>query len=65
MENKIIKVPNHLPIIMDGNGRWAKKKNKNRVFGHTKGINPIKKIVEDSIRLEIKYLTLYPFSTEN
>ena len=65
MENKIIKVPNHLAIIMDGNGRWAKKRNKNRVFGHTKGINAVRKIVEESIRLEIKYLTLYAFSTEN
>ena len=65
MENKIIKVPNHLAVIMDGNGRWAKKRNKNRVFGHTKGINAVRKIVEESIRLEIKYLTLYAFSTEN
>ena len=65
MGNKIIKVPNHLAIIMDGNGRWAKKRNKNRVFGHTKGINAVRKIVEESIRLEIKYLTLYAFSTEN
>ncbi len=65
MENKIIKVPNHLAIIMDGNGRWAKKRNKNRVFGHTKGVNSVRKIVEESIRLEIKYLTLYAFSTEN
>ena len=65
MGNKIIKVPNHLAIIMDGNGRWAKKRNKNRVFGHTKGINAVRKIVEESIRLKIKYLTLYAFSTEN
>ena len=65
MGNKIIKVPNHLAVIMDGNGRWAKKRNKNRVFGHTKGINAVRKIVEESIRLEIKYLTLYAFSTEN
>jgi len=65
MENKIIKVPNHLAVIMDGNGRWAKKRNKNRVFGHAKGINAVRKIVEESIRLEIKHLTLYAFSTEN
>ncbi len=65
MGNKIIKVPNHLAVIMDGNGRWAKKRNKNRVFGHAKGINAVRKIVEESIRLEIKYLTLYAFSTEN
>ncbi|MDG2147102.1 MAG: isoprenyl transferase [Flavobacteriaceae bacterium] len=65
MGNKIIKVPNHLAVIMDGNGRWAKKRNKNRVFGHAKGVNAVRKIVEESIRLEIKYLTLYAFSTEN
>ena len=65
MENKIIKVPNHLAVIMDGNGRWAKKRNKNRVYGHTKGIIAVRKIVEESVRLEIKYLTLYAFSTEN
>ena len=65
MGNKIIKVPNHLAVIMDGNGRWAKKRNKNRVYGHTKGIIAVRKIVEESVRLEIKYLTLYAFSTEN
>ena len=65
MENKILKVPHHLAVIMDGNGRWAKKRNKNRVFGHTKGINAVRKIVEESIRLKIKYLTLYAFSAEN
>ena len=50
---------------MDGNGRWAKKRNKNRVFGHSKGINAVRKIVEESVRLKIKYLTLYAFSAEN
>ena len=58
MENKIIKVPNHLAVIMDGNGRWAKKRNKNRVYGHTNGIIEVRKIVEEYVRLEIKYLTL-------
>ena len=57
--------PNHIAIIMDGNGRWAKKRNKNRVFGHSKGINAVRKIVEESVRLKIKYLTLYAFSAEN
>lgn len=65
MENKILKVPHHLAVIMDGNGRWAKKRNKNRVFGHSKGINAVRKIVEESVRLKIKYLTLYAFSAEN
>mgnify|MGYP001174814471 FL=1 len=65
MENKILKVPHHLAVIMDGNGRWAKRRNKNRVFGHSKGINAVRKIVEESVRLKIKYLTLYAFSAEN
>ena len=65
MENKILKVPHHLAVIMDGNGRWAKKRNKNRVFGHSKGINAVRKIVEESVRLKIKHLTLYAFSAEN
>ena len=65
MENKILKVPHHLAVIMDGNGRWAKKRNKNRVFGHSKGINAVRKVVEESVRLKIKYLTLYAFSAEN
>ncbi len=65
MEKKIEKVPDHLAVIMDGNGRWAKKKGKNRVFGHTKGVIAVRKIVEESVRLKIKYLTLYAFSTEN
>ena len=65
MENKILKVPHHLAVIMDGNGRWAKRINKNRVFGHSKGINAVRKIVEESVRLKIKYLTLYAFSAEN
>ncbi len=54
MENKILKVPHHLAVIMDGNGRWAKKRNKNRVFGHSKGINAVRKIVEESVRLKKK-----------
>ena len=65
MENKILKVPHHLAVIMDGNGRWAKRRNKNRVFGHSKGINAVRKVVEESVRLKIKYLTLYAFSAEN
>jgi undecaprenyl diphosphate synthase len=65
MEKKIVKIPRHLAVIMDGNGRWAKKKGKNRVFGHTKGVVAVREIVEESVRLKIKYLTLYAFSTEN
>lgn len=58
-------LPNHLAIIMDGNGRWAKQQGKLRAFGHENGAKSVKKIVECSARLGVKYLTLYAFSTEN
>ncbi len=64
-EIKAKKLPKHIAIIMDGNGRWAKKLGKNRVFGHQKGVETVKKIVEKSVELEISFLTLYTFSTEN
>ncbi len=56
---------NHIAFIMDGNGRWGKKKNKNRNYGHYSGVNTVKKIVESSIRLKIPIVTFYVFSTEN
>ena len=55
----------HVAIIMDGNGRWGLKKNSSRKFGHQKGIKTVEKIIEASIKKQIKYLTLYTFSTEN
>tara|TARA_B100000029_G_scaffold25277_1_gene24922 strand:+ start:4468 stop:5145 length:678 start_codon:yes stop_codon:yes gene_type:complete len=55
----------HVAIIMDGNGRWGLKRYNSRKFGHKKGIETVKKIVEASIKKKIKYLTLYTFSTEN
>jgi len=58
-------IPQHVAIIMDGNGRWAKSKNLSRVFGHNEGVNSARDIVEASGQLGIKYLTLYTFSTEN
>ena len=58
-------IPQHLAIIMDGNGRWAKNKGKNRLFGHTKGVKAVQEVVEECAVLKIKYLTLYAFSTEN
>ena len=58
-------IPRHLAIIMDGNGRWAKNKGKNRLFGHTKGVKAVQEVVEECAVLKIKYLTLYAFSTEN
>tara|TARA_B100001540_G_scaffold316137_1_gene345201 strand:- start:308 stop:985 length:678 start_codon:yes stop_codon:yes gene_type:complete len=56
---------NHVAIIMDGNGRWGLKKFKSRNFGHQKGIKTVEKIIEVSIKKNIKFLTLYTFSTEN
>tara|TARA_A100001011_G_C14230449_1_gene808560 strand:- start:187 stop:858 length:672 start_codon:yes stop_codon:yes gene_type:complete len=56
---------NHVAFIMDGNGRWGKKKNKNRNFGHYAGVKTVKKIVESSIKLKIPIVTFYVFSTEN
>ena len=56
---------NHVAIIMDGNGRWGLKKFNSRKFGHKKGIKSVEKIIEASIKKNIKYLTLYTFSTEN
>ena len=62
---KPLNIPNHIAIIMDGNGRWAKAKGKNRLFGHRNGVKAVQKTVEESTRLGVKYLTLYAFSTEN
>ena len=56
---------NHVAIIMDGNGRWGLKKKKSRNYGHTAGVKVVEKIIEESISNNIKYLTLYTFSTEN
>ena len=56
---------NHIAIIMDGNGRWGRKKKKSRNFGHINGIKVIKKLVKDSIKIKIPILTFYTFSTEN
>ena len=58
-------LPQHVAIIMDGNGRWAKEKGKLRVEGHKKGAENIEKIIDYSIKLGVKYLTVYAFSTEN
>ncbi len=59
------KLPKHVAIIMDGNGRWAQKQGKIRTFGHFAGAETAKKIVEEARRTGIQYLTLYTFSTEN
>ena len=58
-------VPQHIAIIMDGNGRWAQQRGMERSQGHQAGAAAVRKIVEDAVRLGVKYLTLYTFSTEN
>jgi undecaprenyl diphosphate synthase len=59
------KLPKHVAIIMDGNGRWAKNQGKPRVFGHRNGVNSVQLVVEAAAEIGIKVLTLYTFSTEN
>jgi len=56
---------NHVAFIMDGNGRWGKKRNRGRNFGHFKGVETVKKIVKSSMRLNIPNATFYVFSSEN
>ena len=56
---------NHIAFIMDGNGRWGKKKGKSRNFGHLKGVETVKKIVKSAIKLKIPIVTFYVFSSEN
>src|SRR5690242_9452768 len=67
LKDKLVaeKLPRHIAIIMDGNGRWAKEKGKDRLFGHYNGVESVRNIVEGCAELGIGYLTLYAFSTEN
>lgn len=58
-------IPNHIAIIMDGNGRWAKARGLPRTVGHQRGIEAVKRIVKDAAELGVKYVTLFGFSTEN
>lgn len=58
-------LPSHIAIIMDGNGRWAKKQGKLRLFGHNNGVTSVRAVTEAAAELGIKFLTLYAFSTEN
>jgi undecaprenyl diphosphate synthase len=59
------KVPQHIAIIMDGNGRWAKQQGENRIYGHYEGVNSVRDVVEAAGEVGVKYITLYAFSTEN
>ncbi len=58
-------IPQHIAIIMDGNGRWATERGKPRSFGHQAGVDTVRRITSECTRLGVKYLTLYTFSTEN
>ena len=59
------RIPEHVAIIMDGNGRWATQQGKERTEGHIQGVQVVRQLTQDAVRLGIKYLTLYTFSTEN
>lgn len=65
MQDNELNVPNHVAIILDGNGRWAKKKRMPRNYGHTQGSKNVEKICEKAYKMGIQYLTVYAFSTEN
>ena len=60
-----MKVPNHIAIILDGNGRWAKSKGMPRNYGHVQGAKTVETICEEAYKMGISYLTVYAFSTEN
>ncbi|MFN3917215.1 MAG: isoprenyl transferase [Flavobacteriales bacterium] len=66
-KDKIVpeKVPQHVAIIMDGNGRWAKQQGELRIFGHTSGVESVREALTAAAEIGVKYLTLYAFSTEN
>ena len=65
MNDQLRKIPNHVAIIMDGNGRWAKAKGKNRIYGHNNASKAIRESIELCGELGVKYLSLFTFSTEN
>ncbi|MGN0033108.1 MAG: isoprenyl transferase [Candidatus Limimorpha sp.] len=67
LKDKIIieRLPKHIAVIMDGNGRWAKEQGKVRVFGHQHGVDSVRRVTEACAELGVEYLTLYAFSTEN
>ena len=65
MESAITKVPVHVSVIMDGNGRWARERGKERIFGHMNGVESVRAVTEESVAQGVKYLSLYAFSEEN
>ena len=64
-ELDIKRIPRHIAIIMDGNGRWAKERGKERSYGHQAGVDTVRRITSECVRPGVKFLTLYTFSTEN
>ncbi|MBP6610427.1 MAG: undecaprenyl diphosphate synthase family protein, partial [Paludibacter sp.] len=58
-------LPAHIAVIMDGNGRWAKERGYDRIFGHQHGVVSVREVTEAAAEIGLKYLTLYAFSTEN
>ena len=64
-EININKLPSHVAIIMDGNGRWARQRGLDRIFGHQQGVSALREVIEAAAEVGIKYLTCYAFSTEN
>ena len=58
------RIPKHVAIIMDGNGRWAEQKGEMRIFGHTSGVDSVREAVTAAAEIGVQYLTLYAFSTE-
>ncbi|WP_108820979.1 isoprenyl transferase [Dysgonomonas sp. Marseille-P4361] len=60
-----IRIPQHIAVIMDGNGRWAKQRNLDRTFGHKEGVSAVRRIIEAASIAQVSYITLYTFSTEN
>ena len=65
IDGELLEIPEHVAIILDGNGRWAKKRMMPRNFGHVQGAKTVEQVCEDAWNLGIKYLTVYAFSTEN
>ena len=61
----VSRIPQHIAVIMDGNGRWAKLHGKERLYGHYNGVESVRAVITASVQLGVKYLTLYTFSTEN
>jgi len=60
-----VKLPAHIAVIMDGNGRWARQRGLDRVFGHQQGVNAVRNVIEAAAEIGVRFLTLYAFSTEN